>query len=726
MSDEDDIARALEILRKQSERQAPVSQEVTFDFRDPDGWADAVIGRRTRYEPVGQNWKKPGNLVKLPQLKDHATGSWLIHERQDTNGKYKAWLFFSTATGIYYKQNGSGYEQMTTPNDPQEFPLSVRLGSATHGGTKLDVAVLLPELRKTGFLLKQPLEFLDRPAALFMLCTGLRCSAAASEFCAKRMHSVLMPKLSSRATRWDDSELMDLLRSTTEALDALILESPMCLAGCSIGLALQAGSRVVVGTMGSVRCILCGPNVSEASSKWSARLVADGCHSLSNPDERMRLESEGGQVLDGQAEVRAVSASEEALAAVDDEWEREVLRVTHATNSFAALGVRTAELKEGPAAIRRIFRRRSLVVHPDKVADHRKQQSATVFSRIEAAATAVEAMVQADVAAAVLVAQISYEHDQGRLAADPLCAAKLLGVQAGCSLKDAKEARKRKFEKALSGLQNVARRDVERSLKILDVAVESATRTAQLWMPESDGVRVTRALGCKDLKAPLPLLSASLTTEVVHLGPCETVGMVLIADSDRPTCLSTIAGRLASHSPGRPRAAALRLTLDESGAAPLGQQSSVSAVCAYFSHEEPGEVASGPPAKRARRGRPERVRVSHVLLKWRGLKGEDEFERPGKPAPTRTQAEAERELLELMEELLAAGDHKTLGARFKVEVLKRSECSTALNVPYADLGWVEPGGAEPAMVAAAFDTPAGGLSDVVTTSRGAHLMYRLA
>jgi parvulin-like peptidyl-prolyl isomerase len=118
--------------------------------------------------------------------------------------------------------------------------------------------------------------------------------------------------------------------------------------------------------------------------------------------------------------------------------------------------------------------------------------------------------------------------------------------------------------------------------------------------------------------------------------------------------------------------------------------------------------------------------VSHVLLKWRGLKGEDEFERPGKPAPTRTQAEAERELLELMEELLAAGDHKTLGARFKVEVLKRSECSTALNVPYADLGWVEPGGAEPAMVAAAFDTPAGGLSDVVMTSRGAHLMYRLA
>lgn len=67
-----------------------------------------------------------------------------------------------------------------------------------------------------------------------------------------------------------------------------------------------------------------------------------------------------------------------------------------------------------------------------------------------------------------------------------------------------------------------------------------------------------------------------------------------------------------------------------------------------------------------------------------------------------------------------------MGARFKKEVLLRSECSSALNVPYADLGWIDAGGAEPALEAAAFAAPTGGLSDIVVSTRGVHLMYRLA
>lgn len=74
---------------------------------------------------------------------------------------------------------------------------------------------------------------------------------------------------------------------------------------------------------------------------------------------------------------------------------------------------------------------------------------------------------------------------------------------------------------------------------------------------------------------------------------------------------------------------------------------------------------------------------------------------------------------------MAEADSKTLGARFKALVLKHSECSSALTVPHADLGWLEPGGAEAPFEIAAFDTPLGGLSDVVVTTRGAHLMYRL-
>merc|ERR1711879_658396 len=100
--------------------------------------------------------------------------------------------------------------------------------------------------------------------------------------------------------------------------------------------------------------------------------------------------------------------------------------------------------------------------------------------------------------------------------------------------------------------------------------------------------------------------------------------------------------------------------------------------------------------------------------------GEDEFARPGLEPPVRTQTDAERELLELLEELMS-GDAKTLGSRFKAQVLKRSECASAL-IPYADLGWIDQGGAEPPLEAAAFATAVGGLSDVVVSSRGAHLM----
>merc|ERR1719401_922203 len=106
---------------------------------------------------------------------------------------------------------------MSTPHNPWASPINVRLGNASiftdPGGTKckLDSTVLLPDLGKTGFVLKQPLEFLDKPASLIVLCAGLRNSSAASEFCAKRLHSTLLPKLSSKATVWYDYELVNAL-----------------------------------------------------------------------------------------------------------------------------------------------------------------------------------------------------------------------------------------------------------------------------------------------------------------------------------------------------------------------------------------------------------------------------------------------------------------------------------------------------------------------------------
>ena len=89
----------------------------------------------------------------------------------------------------------------------------------TSSGRKDDMAVILPELSRTASLLKQclgaisanirfssetrsfccprPLPFMDKPAALFLLVDGLRQSNLSAEWCARRLHTHLLPRLSA-------------------------------------------------------------------------------------------------------------------------------------------------------------------------------------------------------------------------------------------------------------------------------------------------------------------------------------------------------------------------------------------------------------------------------------------------------------------------------------------------------------------------------------------------
>lgn len=417
------------------------------------------------------------------------------------------------------------------------------------------------------------------------------------------------------------------------------------------------------------------------------------------------------------------------LSKIAEERQRLLVQVACATNPFAALGLKVVDLQQGAPSIRKTFRKMSLVVHPDKVGDALRQQAAATFAKLEAASSAVEAMLQADAAATALVAELDAAHDEGKLVGDPAAAAKTLGVAEGTEEKHVKSAVKRKFHGPLSRIQNVARKDVDRAFKIIEVAEETVIRGSKLWQPSEgdEAVRVTRALGCKDLKVPVPLLSSGLVTECFELEPGRSAAVALLSDAAASVPDADVASCIARHAPGRPRSAALRIAMDASRRV---SGDAVGVVCAYFSHDaaagSSGATAQTPPLlKRAKTMKPDRVRVSHILLRWAGLKGEDEFARPGVEPPTRTQIDAEYGLLELLE-CLAAGEPKTLGARFKAEVMKRSECASALNVPYADLGWIEPGSAEPPLEAAAFNTPIGGLSDVVVSTRGAHLMYRMA
>lgn len=703
-----------------------------------------------RHKPVGPKWIKPGPMVVLPEMIDHVSTGWLIHEKQDSQGKHRPWLYFNGGTGKYYRQkdDGEGYIQIGVPHAPQEYPINVRLGSASllsGAGKKLDFAVLLPELNKTGFLLKQPLEFMDKPASLLVLCDGLRNAPAAAEFCAKRCHTVLLPKLSARSTEFEDFELVDILRDTVDSLDGLLLNSPACYAGCGFGIALQVGMRVACGSLGGVRCILSRPpdvlsNVGvsarvaasraavAATASWSSKCLAGGdANMLASEDERLRVESIGGQIFGPGVRLSARSAGPSTLQGISEERERLLLQVSRATGAFSTLGLRAEDLKGGAASIRSMYRKRSLQVHPDKVPANLRQHAVAVFAKLEAAATSVQDMLQADPKAAALLLQIDQAQDTGKLGADPAVAAQLLGVAEGSTSKVVKAAVKAKFHGPLGRLQNLSssRTHVERGLNALEIAEAAVVRATQLWTPPEgdESVLVTRALGCKDLKAPVPLLTSSMTAECVNITPGAVVAVAMVSDGLHAIKEVQIAKLLSRHSPSRPRAAALRMALEGSAAAP-GE--AVSAIAAFYDFDSASSSSSSdsPAAKRAKVAKPDKVRISHVLLRWTGLKGEDEFSRPGFPPPTRTQADAEKELLDLLEQLLA-GDAKTLGARFKAEVLKRSECGTACNVPYADVGWIDQGGAEPAIEAAAFSTPAGGLSDVCISSRGAHLMYRL-
>eukprot|EP00913_Durusdinium_trenchii_P022443 g21081.t1 len=192
------------------------------------------------------------------------------HERQNQEGKHVPFLFFNAESGRYYRNRSS---------DVAYVPAKSR--------RKDDLAVILPELARTGSLLKQPLPFADKPAALFLLVDGLR-NSSASEWCAKRFHTHLLPRLSALHSDPDDGELVSVVKEALTHLDHALLDcasaDPARYAGCSIAVALLMGTRLVVCTLGGCRATICTPSSEPVGPvakkrtgaelpKWSCRPV---------------------------------------------------------------------------------------------------------------------------------------------------------------------------------------------------------------------------------------------------------------------------------------------------------------------------------------------------------------------------------------------------------------------------------------------------------------------
>merc|ERR1712100_853668 len=130
-------------------------------------------------------------------------------------------------------------------------------------------------------------------------------------------------------------------------------------------------------------------------------------HTIESVEEQRRIEDSAGILFPGSGELYGTSAPFEVLSGITQESEREMLRIARAVHSFAALGLGRAELQEGVSRVRGLFRRRSLIVHPDKAPEALKLQAAKAFAKLERAASAITEMLSVDQAATLLLVDLN-------------------------------------------------------------------------------------------------------------------------------------------------------------------------------------------------------------------------------------------------------------------------------------------------------------------------------
>jgi len=609
------------------------------------------------------------------------------------------------------------------------------------------MAVALPELARTGQLLKQPLAFLDKPAAMYLLTDGLRSSSAASEFCAKRFHAQFLPRLSGRATELEDHEILTIVTEAVESLDHALLESSARYSGCGFALALILGRRLVIGTIGDCRVVLCRPSAQErAKDPWQARTFPSVTKDVAEREGRRLLLAQAPLDVDTTSCLRATSAAAEELATLETERERILVRVARAANPFAVLGT-TNEAHSGVVAVRQALERFEELAHPSKVTDNLHQLAIRCHMRMLEAATAVEKMLGMDVYVTQLLAELCNLMDEENGIPSPKRSAALLGVEPGCGEVAAQAAIDRRYRAVISHLAAASPENSAHGFRILSEVADAVARPAApvIWTPPpgSRAASVTRAMGFRDLKRPRHLMGNEATLEVARLEAGRNC-LLLLTDGARGIGPERL-GEIATLHRDRPRAACLRITNE---AVSFNGDEAVGAIAVYVnvtdevmeagtsnaassgtaaakhidSKKRKATEVLGPVGKEP--GKPARIRIAHILLKYAGLSEVDAQARRSTSAG-RLQADAERMLLELLESL-QRGDAKDLTTRFAATCREKSDCKSALNTPHADLGWINPGQLSKELDVTAFELQVGGLSDILLTPRGAHILYRLA
>jgi len=607
--------------------------------------------------------------------------------------------------GHYYKRHPTNQklEDATVPHTPIEHPISASAASAScvRKGTKLDRAVLLNDITKIARLaLKFPLSFVDQPACAYALFQGLR-SADAAQWCAENFHKKLLPLIAEKIHTYERHELQEVLSRTLEALDAEILKSSQAFSGCSALLALLLGDKLVVAGVGRVRAVL-------LPDKGPPKQLLACTGDPADPKELERLEGVGTLVREG-----VIHPSAEGF---DD-----ASRILAARHAFEVLQIEPG----GPAdekQVRSAYRRLALRVHPDKQGDAAELDACKrAFARLEGAKETIEAMLSEDAEGCREAHRVLRSDVHARAGA-----AALLGTSPAAALDTAAvtaeaETASKALVKRLGKLQKASLEHHDMAVAACHEAVATLRRgCTEEALPRQEallreGLSTSRTMGARDLRYPHPvvLMQPETASQWIPLTGRFRVALLCGAASALP---EEQLARSTAHLVRQPKASALRWCLDADASV-----ASSSAVCLAVNAAQSDEAPAKRPRTAASGAGPEgTVRVRHILLRHQQLRQPDPLAR--REGAARGAQEAEAAALGALEQLLKDAN------QFPRLCRELSDCQTGAQPGKlaGDLGWLARGQQEQSFEDVAFALPVNAFGDIVSSSRGVHIIQRLA
>eukprot|EP00933_Yihiella_yeosuensis_P045141 TRINITY_DN40463_c0_g1_i1.p1 TRINITY_DN40463_c0_g1~~TRINITY_DN40463_c0_g1_i1.p1 ORF type:complete len:753 (-),score=188.97 TRINITY_DN40463_c0_g1_i1:333-2591(-) len=648
-------------------------------------------------------------------------------------------------------------------------------GKSADADKKMERSVVLADMPKTARLaLKFPLGFLDNPAAMYAVFSGLRGSVATAHWCASQFHQRLLKEIAKKIHGWWDSEaempeellyrgshvgsLSKVLKDVLETLDKDLVNGPHGLGGCDAVVGVLVGENLVTAAVGQASTTLLFddadavplvPLLGQTEEDDESEAVNSA---TANAVSRLLPGhvSEQGALLGRDKLLRRARAAWDVRSEAEEGQQEAVNRILEAPDAFTVLGISPSG-PDGPAEARSAYKRLALKVHPDKVRDVDPGDAKAAFARLEAASRIIEDMMAANGESCRELHRV--------LRLDPFTvrgAAAVLEVETDVAEKQVNSALTTKKEKIAKAQTMDALSEVQRGVDACSQAAETLRVAREAGAPGTAAEKLMlegvpseslTALGLRDLRG----IGGRLEVRTASYRAGEEVRVALCCGATAELPLSELEGP-AKFFTWQPKAAALQWATKALALPARQRDTSASAICICLRERDEDEAGnavedpiSGRPVKKQKGpAGPRSVRLRHLLLRCaetgkklpddplaRRLKGN-----AADLAKTRTPAMAESELVKLLHELITM--EPAPGCRDDIEVQRstafrkhcqqRSECSTADNAGQlcGDLGWVSRGQGEIAFEQAAFTLRKGDFSDVVTTSRGIHIIQRIA